>query len=112
LAAALLRSDRPVRIAGTAGVVIAVAPFALLASGTYIGAALIMQILVPQALSASARPSCSLPPVSIACPRPGNTITQKRGSVECLLRIGSGHSKKGTPSGSFSEAAAQERTFR
>jgi hypothetical protein len=50
LAATLLRSGRPLRIAGAAGIVIALAPLALLASGTYVGVVLIMQILVPHAL--------------------------------------------------------------
>jgi hypothetical protein len=50
LAATLLRSGRPLQIAGTAGIVVALAPLTLLASGLYVGAALIMQILVPHAL--------------------------------------------------------------
>lgn len=49
-AAALLRSGGHLRLAGLAGLVIALAPLALLASGTYVGAALIMQILVAHAV--------------------------------------------------------------
>lgn len=52
-AAALLRSAGPVRLVGVAGIVIALAPLALLASGTYVGAALIMQIIVAHALFGS-----------------------------------------------------------
>jgi hypothetical protein len=49
-AAALLWSRGRIRLAGLAGIVIALAPLVLLASGTYVGAALIMKILVAHAL--------------------------------------------------------------
>ena len=49
-AAVLLRSGRPLSLAGAAGVAVAFAPLALLGSGAYVGAALIMQILVPHVL--------------------------------------------------------------
>jgi hypothetical protein len=48
-AASLLRSGGRLRSAGAAGLVIALAPLGLLPSGDYVGAALIMQILVAQA---------------------------------------------------------------
>jgi hypothetical protein len=49
-AAALLRSNDRLRVVGLAGLIIAVAPLALLASGTYIDAVLIMQILIAHAV--------------------------------------------------------------
>lgn len=49
-AAALLRSGGHLRLGALAGLLIALAPLALLASGVYVGAALIMQILVAHAL--------------------------------------------------------------
>jgi 4-amino-4-deoxy-L-arabinose transferase-like glycosyltransferase len=49
-AASLLCSGGQLRLAGMAGMVIALAPLGLLGSGVYVGAALIMQVLVAHAL--------------------------------------------------------------
>jgi hypothetical protein len=49
-AASLLRSPHSLHFAGLAGIVIALAPLALLASGAYVGAAVIMQIVIGHAL--------------------------------------------------------------
>ena len=48
-AASLVSGTARLRLAGAAGLVIALAPLALLASGTYVGAATIMQILIAHA---------------------------------------------------------------
>ena len=53
-AAALWRRPGRLRLAGLAGLIIALAPLALLASATYVGAALIMQVLVAHALFGTA----------------------------------------------------------
>ncbi len=49
-AAAILGIPGRIRLAGLAGVILALAPLVLLASGTYAGAALIMKILVAHAI--------------------------------------------------------------
>jgi hypothetical protein len=81
LAAALLRSGRPLRFAGTAGVFVALAPLALLASGTYVGAGLIMQILAPHALFGIGAAVLLASGRFDPCPRLETTIRRERRSA-------------------------------
>lgn len=50
LAGSLLRSGRTLRLFGLAGVALALAPLGLLASGAYVGPAMIMRLLVAHAI--------------------------------------------------------------